>query len=426
MLFRCFLDTDSSNPMVIAPVLSRAVYILLMCMLPVCLSANLLVDLEHFIETDGFIEDVDHDEVMPYIMNYLESPRHTEVILSRTLMYLPLVEQELKRHGLPEELKVLPLIESCYDPRVGSSKGALGLWQFMTITAQEMGLRVTADVDERRDPGRSTGAALEYLKYLYGKYGDWSVAFAAYNAGPGKVNRAIKLSGGNKSFNAIKYYLPRETRDYIPKYLAAQYIVSRYGEHGLNPDLPDLDLQWTSTVTVYREINLEEVAACTQVPVETLARLNPGLNHHVIPAIDGGYKLVLPHRVRTLFEDYQTDTPRNAYCLEYSQYEYEVDDRTTIYEIANKFDINPYLIKYWNQMTQPTVKRGEVLMIYQVLNPCGRSGDSDIVPNPFAKLPSRISAEEIMHLAALDYALRLEEELNWELHQSRPGMYVMD
>ena len=177
---------------------------------------------------------------------------------------------------MPLDLKFLSVVESALNPMAVSRSGAVGLWQFMPATGREYGLKISRYVDERKDPVKSTLAAIKYLKKQYNRYGNWELALAAYNGGPGRVNRAIKR-GRSKNFWRIRKYLPRETRNYVPAYIAATYIANFYHMHDLVPIYPDLELQLTESVKVYETLNFSEIEAITGTPEYIIEILNPFL-----------------------------------------------------------------------------------------------------------------------------------------------------
>lgn len=181
--------------------------------------------------------------VRAYLQTYLyKKPEKTRDMLSKAGMYFHIFEAELKANGMPEDLKYLSVTESALNPLAVSRCGATGLWQFMPATGSEYGLEQNSAVDERSNPVEATRAALKYLKRLYGMYNDWALALAAYNSGPGNVNRAIKR-GHSRNFWVIQKYLPQETRNYVPAFVSATYICNFYMMHNLMPDYPDLDMR---------------------------------------------------------------------------------------------------------------------------------------------------------------------------------------
>lgn len=233
--------------------------------------------------------------VKGYINRYVDS-RYGTIgrILGMSQYYFPLIEDELLKAGLPVELRALPVIESALSPTALSPMGASGLWQFMPSTGKSYGLEVNSLVDERRDPIRSTEAACRYLKDLYGIYNDWTLAIAAYNCGPGNVNKAIARSGG-KTFWEIYDYLPRETRGYVPAFIGASYAYAYHRQHGIEPVAAPVPLS-VDTLRISRLMHLEQIASTIDVKMETLRQLNPQYKLDIIPATTKTYTLVLPQR----------------------------------------------------------------------------------------------------------------------------------
>ncbi|MDR0421886.1 MAG: LysM peptidoglycan-binding domain-containing protein [Proteiniphilum sp.] len=222
--------------------------------------------------------------------------------------YFPMFEQALDRHGLPLELKFLPVVESALNPVAVSRAGAVGLWQFMLRTGKGYGLEVNSLVDERRDPHKSTDAAARYLKDLYAIYGDWSLVIAAYNCGPGNVNKAIARSGGKRDFWEIYYRLPRETRGHVPAFIAANYIMNFYADHNICPvHSSSFSSVALDTVHVNEKIHLEQIACVLDIPVNELRRLNPQYRRDVIPGGHREHALVLPTEKMYAFIDRNDD-----------------------------------------------------------------------------------------------------------------------
>lgn len=236
--------------------------------------------------------------VRSYIDRYTQRSREqVTVLLGLSHYYLPIFEQALEERGLPLELKYLPVIESALDPNAVSKHGATGLWQFMITTAKGMGLEVNTLVDERRDPILSSKKAAQYLADLYATYNDWSLAIAAYNCGPGAINKAIRRAGGDPSshdFWSIYNYLTPETRGYVPMFIAANYVMNYYPEHNLSPVIPTKPLV-TDTIQVQDRIHFNQISEVLDIPVEELRVLNPQFRADIIPGSEEKtYTLVLP------------------------------------------------------------------------------------------------------------------------------------
>jgi membrane-bound lytic murein transglycosylase D len=236
-----------------------------------------------------------NDIVKRYIVMFTTARRTTMGnILSRSQYYFPIIEAELSKAGLPLELRILPVIESALVPTARSRAGAGGLWQFMYTTGKAYGLEITSFVDQRCDPVASTRAACRYLADLYKMYGDWTLVLAAYNCGPGNVNRALKRAGaGAKNYWDIYPYLPSETRGYVPSFVAVTYAYAYHKQHGIEIAERSLPLA-VDTVSVRRLVHLEQVATTIDVPIETLRALNSQYIKDIVPALDKTYPIVLP------------------------------------------------------------------------------------------------------------------------------------
>ena len=232
--------------------------------------------------------------IKEYITLYAAKRRKlVESLLGFGIYYFPIFEEALEREGLPLELKYMPVIESALRPNAVSKAGAAGLWQIMPKTAKGLGLEVNSLVDERRSPIKSSDAAAKYLKELYNIYNDWSLAIAAYNCGPGNVNKAIVRSGGKKDFWGIYHHLPRETRGYVPAFIAANYIMHYYEEHNICPVAAEIPLA-TDTIVINERINLQQISAVLNTPIEMLRELNPQYRNDIIPGNIKPYHLRLP------------------------------------------------------------------------------------------------------------------------------------
>lgn len=214
-------------------------------------------------------------------------------MLAAANFYMPIIEEALEAYDLPMELKYLPIIESALNPKALSRRRASGLWQFILSTGKIYGLENNSLVDDRRDPVKSTWAAARYLKELYNIYKDWNLVLAAYNCGPGNVNKAIRRTNGATDYWAIYHNLPRETRGYVPAFIAANYVMNYYCEHGICPMESKLPLA-TDTIHIHRELHLQQVADVCNIEIEQLRSLNPQYKKDIIPGYNKPYALRLP------------------------------------------------------------------------------------------------------------------------------------
>lgn len=242
----------------------------------------------------NLIEMPYNEVVQDYIDQYTGRLRRSvSFMLGVQNFYVPLFEEALEAEGVPLELKYLPVVESAFDPMATSRVGAAGLWQFMVPTAKHYGLTVNSLLDERRDPIKSSQAAARYLKDLYKSFGDWTLAIAAYNCGRNNVLKAIKRAGGARDYWAIYPYLPRETRGYVPAFIAANYVMNYYCDHKI-PPMKTIAPAETDTVTVSRNLYLAQVAAACNLDVETVQAMNPQYRAGVVPGNSQPCALRLP------------------------------------------------------------------------------------------------------------------------------------
>ncbi len=226
----------------------------------------------------------------------------TERMLGLGELYFPMFEEQLDRHNIPLEMKYLAVVESALNPTARSRVGATGLWQFMFHTGRAYGLGVNSYVDDRSDPLLATIAACEFLNDLYDIYGDWSLVIAAYNAGPGNINRAIRRAGGVKDFWLIRHYLPRETRNYVPAFIAVTYVMEHADEHNLFAVPPVYTYLDVDTVIVRQEISLRNISRLLDIPLDHLRHLNPAFRQNIIPhRAEKPYVLRLPKEYMGVF-----------------------------------------------------------------------------------------------------------------------------
>ena len=241
------------------------------------------------------IELTYNKQVRSYLDLYTKSRRkQVSIMLGLSDYYFPMIEAKLDAYGLPFELKYLPIIESALNPIAKSKAGAQGMWQFMLGTAKLYKLNVNSFIDERLDPERSTEVACRYLKELYSIFGDWHMVIAAYNCGPGNMKKAIQRAGGKKNYWDVFYYLPVETRGFVPAFIAATYIMNYSQDHGFYAVRPTMPIN-SDTVLVRNELHLGQVSDVLGVDLPTLQMLNPKYRRKILPAAGGPYELRLPN-----------------------------------------------------------------------------------------------------------------------------------
>ena len=336
---------------------------------------------------DSYIPLPYNESVKKFINFYLNKRRgQVSIMMGLTNYYFPLFEEALAKYNLPAELKYLPIIESALNPKIVSRAGASGLWQFMYGTAKMYGLEINSYIDERNDPIKSTDAAARYLRDLYAIYGDWHIVIAAYNCGPGNVNKAVRRSGGKQNYWEIYSRLPKETRGYIPIFIAANYVMNNAQKHNVYPVQPAFKLL-TDTIVLTSYLNFEQIAANLNIPVQEIRQLNPQYKRDVIPAkADKPYVLKLPVDKISPFIDNQTQIlaynrekyfPNNQIVLikeDHLASRYSMDGKKKIFytvrsgdspgKIAGKFRISTKNLCEWNDIRHNKIRIGQKLAIY--------------------------------------------------------------
>ncbi len=295
------------------------------------LSENPQVDREVYIDRlrrmPTVMEMAYNDVVRSCIDRYMvRLRRQVSYMLGAANFYMPIFEQALDTYQLPLELKYLPIIESALNPTAVSRAGATGLWQFMLATGKAYGLEVTSYSDDRRDPVKSSIAAARYLRDLYNIFGDWNLVIAAYNCGPENINKAIRRSGGKRDYWAIYPYLPKETRGYVPAFIAANYAMTYYCEHGICPMQSKLPVK-TDTVMVDRNITFDQVARVCDLDIDMLRSLNPAYRRDVVPGLSAPSPLRLPTTEVGRFIDMQDSIYHHAATMQLKRDEVVIDER---------------------------------------------------------------------------------------------------
>ena len=322
--------------------------------------------------------------VREYIDRYAVKLRNqVSVMLAANNFYMPLFEEALDAYDLPLELKYLPIIESALKPTARSRAGALGLWQFMLKTGRLYGLESNSLVDDRLDPIKATWAAARYLREMYDIYKDWHLVIAAYNCGPGNVNKAIRRAGGATDYWSIYNYLPRETRGYVPAFIAANYIMTYYCHHNICPMNTEI-IPPTDTLQISRELHLQQVADLCDITIDELKSLNPQYKRNIIPGNTKPYTLRLPqtkiatfidnqdtiynHRAAELFKNRKTVAVSNKITptvgkgtLSY----HTIRSGETLSTIAQRYGVKVSQLKDWNGLSSIRIRAGKKLKIYK-------------------------------------------------------------
>jgi len=341
---------------------------------------------------------------LPYnavIRNYIEvytRRKSAPILLGLANYYFPMFEEILDRYDLPIELKYLPIIESALNPRAVSRAGATGLWQFMYGTGRMYQLEINSFVDERRDPYSASIAAAEFLSHLYDVYGDWTLVIAAYNCGPGNVNKAIRRANGKRDYWAIYPYLPRETRSYVPAFIGAAYMLNYYDKHNIVPLQIKMTMM-TDTIMVDKKVHFQQISDVLNISIDELRDLNPQYKKDIIPATGQAYPLRLPVEYSVAFLDMQDSiykykdtiffnprnvviTPQNkakkeeyyssTYQDDYTppstdnmtKFIYTVKDGDNLGFISDWYDVKVTDLKYWNKIRRNTINVGQNLIVY--------------------------------------------------------------
>lgn len=331
-----------------------------------------------------------NEKVRAFIEAYtLKHRKRVEIMLGLTEYYFPMFEEILDSYDMPLELKYLAVIESALNPNAVSRAGATGLWQFMYTTGKMYKLNVNTFVDDRRDPLKSTHAAAQFLRDLHKIYDDWLLAIAAYNCGPGNVNKAVKRSKGKDNYWEIYHYLPKETRGYVPAYIAAVYVMNYYQDFNLNPKKINIPLS-VDTIMINEDLHFGQVSEVLNLPIDLIRDLNPQYRKDIIPAKLDAYPLRLPVEYSTKFIELSDSIftyndsiffvqktavipPKNGSSA-YNHAEVSIDGKTAVHykvrsgdnlgAIASKYGVTVNQLRSWNNIHRNLIKVGQRLVIY--------------------------------------------------------------
>ncbi len=334
--------------------------------------------LKHLDNTTPFF--IEYNPILENVINsYLKyRKKYYPRLMTKAEYYFPMFEKYLDQFDIPLEMKYLAIVESTLNPKARSRVGARGLWQFMYLTGKQYKLNVNSYVDDRQDPIKATIAACKYLSDLYNIFGDWDLALAAYNSGPGNVSKAIKRSGGYRNYWNLRQYLPRETAGYVPAFYATMYIFKYAKEHGLAPENPPIYHFATDTIQVKRTISFDQIFLKTGIDTEMLQFLNPAYKLDIIPYVKGkNYSVTLPRNATVTFlnkekeiyaladaDDAKREKPLPKYLELNRRIRYKVRSGDYLGRIAKKFGVRVSQIKKWNRLRNNNLKIGQRLTVY--------------------------------------------------------------
>jgi len=400
--------------------------------------------------------------VRRYIEMYLNKRKELlGKLISLSEYYFPIFEDIFDSYNVPTELKYLSIVESALNPRAVSRARAVGIWQFIFSTGRKYDLTVNSLVDERCDPIKSTHAAARHLKDLYNIYNDWLLALAAYNCGSGNVNKAIKRAGNSYNYWDIYFYLPKETRGYVPAYIAVAYIMNYYKEHNIPVYTTNLKLP-LDTIIINNRLHLRQVSEVLNIPYDILSEMNPQYRTGLIPASkEKPYTLILPEKYTLSFINYQdsifayksdvyirpdifTQTPTLSHS-KYPRYDnyreivYKIKPGDNLGNIAQKFNVRVSDLKYWNNLRSNKIVAGKKLIIYvhesntsAIKKTKIESKETKVAENNNEKIQIEQSVSNIFEKSYnidekdfITYTVRKGDTL-WEIAQKFPGVTAQD
>ncbi|MBR9831003.1 lytic transglycosylase domain-containing protein [Acidiluteibacter ferrifornacis] len=371
-----------------------------------------------------------NDYVKAFIKLYADRRRQlTSNILGLAPFYFPMFEEVLDRYDMPLELKYLAVIESALNPQAKSRVGAMGLWQFMYRTGKMYDLNITSYYDERMDPYKSTVAACEFMTDMYKMYGDWNLVLAAYNSGAGNVNKAIRRSGGKRDYWEIINYLPRETRGYVPAFIAVNYIMNYSLEHQIFPTNPQYTCIKYDTVMITKGFTFKDLSTYIDMPVKDIAYFNPMYKAELIPTSDKPLPLCLPSdkiglyltNETNIYADLQrkeladsiADVREEEKIVEQNMVVHRVRSGEYLGSIANKYKVSVSNLMAWNNMRSTRLNPGDRLTIYT-------SGAPDSKPVTTASVSKKTTSGEFKY-----HVIQPGDTL-WDIAKKYNGITVND
>jgi membrane-bound lytic murein transglycosylase D len=356
-----------------------------------------------------------------------------QYMLGAANYYFPIIEPILEQHGLPQELKYLPIVESALNPGAVSRVGAGGLWQFMLTTGKIYGLEINSLIDERCDPVKSTEAACRYFKEMYDTYGDWHLALASFNCGRGNVHKAIRRSGGKKTFWEIYPYLPRETRAYVPLFIAANYIMNYHQAHHIRPVAPGLPLN-TDTLMISQMLHFEQITDLLKVDINTLRLLNPQYRRDIVPGNIRPSALRLPLVTVYSFIDREDSIYIHrldellGLCIPLNVIEanksalrekitYTTTARESLHVIGNRYGVTARDIRRWNELSSNRVPPGKKLTLFV------NNGGVRFAPRTSPAPPKSAPPKNLADNKGRTYTVQAGDSL-YSISQKYPGLTV--
>ncbi len=351
----------------------------------------------------------------------------TERILGLSEVYFPLFEATLDKYNMPLELKYLAVVESALNPRAGSWAGAKGLWQFMYATGKSYKLNVTTLVDDRFDPLKSTEAACQHLNDLYKMFGDWFLALAAYNSGAGNVNKAIRRAGGIKNYWAIWPYLPRETRGYVPAFIAVNYVMNYYPEHNICPLDPGIIKNGIDTVMVHDALHFDQLNEMLGIPMEDIKFFNPQYTKSIIPATaKKPLVLQIPEKYVGEYIDHEKElytfkTKSGIDKDKMQEQMKQISDRSvhvvkkgeTLSKIAQKYHVGVKQLRSWNNLKSDNLKIGQKLIVYSSGAPMAQAGNAKPVERSTTQTTHVVKSGETLGKIAQKYKCSVTDLKRW-------------
>ena len=391
-----------------------------------------------------------NDRVFSFIQYFtVRNREYMKMVLARKEQYFPMYEETMKDYGMPVEIQHLSIIESGLDPKIKSHMGAMGLWQFMPATGREYGMEVNPDIDDRMDPEKSTKAAAKYLKALYKMFGNWEVALAAYNCGPGNVRKAIRHSGGKNTFWGIYDYLPKETRSYVPQFQAMLYILNHLEEHNLHLEEPSYPMEYEQ-LNFDKTFQLKTLASLTEVCLKDLEKLNPSIKQGRIPESHRSMSIRIPKSKAFFIKEnlawisdslskstpilvastsqVETATKGSSPQQTTSRIAYKVKSGDAIGTIASRHGVTLTQIKQWNNLSSNLIKEGQILIIHSNSNLSSSKTIALNSDNPTSSKTYTVRPGDSLWMISQKHSLSIEQIKrlnNLNTTQIKPGQRLI-